>query len=54
MPSISQANMKKIRNSAGVIVPSASPMLLMPVLDFMPRLTMNVASQNTTSTTVPM
>ena len=46
--------MKKMRNSAGVIVPSASPALLIPVLDFIPRLTIQVASQNTTSTTVPM
>ena len=46
--------MKKMRNSAGVIVPNAKPMLLMPVLDFIPRLTIHVASQNTTSTTVPM
>ena len=52
--SMSQANMNTIRKRAGVIVPRARPMLLMPVLDFIPRLTMNVASQNTTSTTVPM
>ena len=54
LESTSQANMKKIRNSDGTIVPSASPMLLMPVDDDMPRDTTQVAIQNTTSTTVPM
>ena len=46
--------MKKIRNAAGMIVPRLSPMLLMPADDFIPGVTMNVASQNTTSTTAPM
>ena len=54
LESISQANMNPIRNTAGVMVPSARPMLLMPAEDFMPRLTIHVASQNTTRTTVPM
>ena len=54
LSSISHANMKKIRASAGTMVPSPTPMLLSPAVVFMPLETTNVASQKPTSTTVPM
>ena len=54
LSSISQANMKKIRAKAGTIVPRPTPRLLRPAVVCIPFDTTNVASQNPTSTTVPM
>src|SRR6478609_5866410 len=53
-PANSQANMKKISESAGTMVPRPTPRLLSPAVVFIPLETTNVASQNPTSTTVPM
>ena len=54
LSSTSQANMNKIRASAGTTVPKPTPMLLKPAVVFMPFDTTNVAAQKPTRTTVPM
>ena len=46
--------MKKIRASAGTMVPRPTPRLLSPAVVFIPFETTKVAAQNPTSTTVPM
>ena len=46
--------MKKIRASAGTMVPRPTPRLLSPAVVFIPLETTNVAAQKPTSTTVPM
>src|SRR6478609_6504651 len=50
----SQANMKTISAAAGMIVPRTRPMFPIPADALTPRVTIAVASQNTTRMTAPM